>query len=324
MGQAVSAPAPRRYPLTHRPPHVVPADAPRQRLDRYAFSALERLATVSQARKAARRGDLLLNGETCESSRFVQPGDRIELLRVGRPPPRPFRLELQVLHDDDWLAVVDKPPGLPVSGNRHRTLENALPGNLEPSAAADALDWPRPVHRLDIRTGGLVVVAKAAASRATLGALFEERRVHKRYRALAVGRLEGEGTVDVPVEGRPAVTRYRALAHGRSLRSGWLTDVELEPATGRTHQLRRHLAHLGCPVLGDDLYGIEGQILRGHGLFLRALGLRLPHPDSGDELNLSLPEPAKFARQLAREQRRWERYLAAPPATDSGSSTSNP
>ncbi len=303
--------------------HVVPADAPRQRLDRYACSVFEQLATVSQARKAARRGDLQLDGAPCESSRFVKPGDRIELLRVGRPPPRPFRLALDVLHDDDWLAVVDKPPGLPVSGNQHRTLENALPGNLTPSVAADALDWPRPVHRLDIRTGGLVVVAKSASARATLGEAFQRRRVHKRYRALAVGRLEGGGRVEEPVEGRAATTRYRALAHGRSLRSGWLTDVELEPATGRTHQLRRHLAHLGCPVLGDDLYGIEGQILRGHGLFLRALALRLPHPESGRELAVALPDPPKFARLLAREQRRWERYFAADPPTDSGMATSN-
>ena len=291
--------------------HVVPGEVERIRLDRYAHRAFGALASVKQAHKAARRGDLRLNGQPCEPSRFVQAGDRIDLLRIGRPPPRPYELRLDVVHADDALAVVIKPPGLPVSGNQHRTVENALHFTLGESAADDALEWPRPVHRLDRRTGGLLVVARSAAARVELGRMFEERRVNKRYRALAGGRLEGEGTVDEPVEGRSAVTRYRAVEHTRCLRSGWLTTVDLHPSTGRTHQLRRHLAHLGAPVLGDDLYGIEGQILRRSGLFLWALGLRLPHPLGGDPLELSIPEPAKFGTHRAREIRRWERWNGA-------------
>lgn len=288
--------------------HVVPDEVGRLRLDRYAQGALRALATVKQAHKAARRGELLLNGEPCEPSRYVRPGDRLELLRIGRPPPRPFEQRLEVAHEDGAMAVVVKPPGLLVSGNHRRTVENALPFNLGPSSAPDALQWPRPVHRLDRRTGGLLVVARSAAARAELGRMFAERLVTKRYRALAVGRLEGEGTVDEPVEGRAAVTRYRAVEHTRCLRSDWLTTVDLHPTTGRTHQLRRHLAHLGCPVLGDDLYGIEGKVLRRAGLFLWALGLRLSHPLTGETLDLSIPEPDKFGSHRRREQRRWERW----------------
>ncbi len=288
--------------------HVVPEGIGAVRLDRYAHGVFEQLATVKQAHKAARRGELLLDGRPCEPSRFLRPGDRIELIRVGRPPPRPYELPLERIFEDDWLAVVVKPPGLPVSAHQHRTLENALPFNLGRSAAPDALAWPRPVHRLDRRTGGLLVVARSARARSALGRMFQERRIHKRYRALAVGRLEGEGSVDTPVEGRSAVTRYLAVEHTRSLRSDWLTSVDLFPATGRTHQLRRHLAELGCPVLGDDLYGIEGKVLRGAGLFLWALELRLEHPVTGEELALSIPEPAKFESHRRREQRRWERW----------------
>lgn len=287
---------------------MVPPGIEPTRLDRYAFQVLGRLASVSQAHKAARRGDLVLNGEPCEPSRWVRPGDRIVLLRGGRAPPRPYRLDVSVALEDDHLAVVIKPPGIQVSGPRHRTLENALPPNLTASRAEDALPWPRPVHRLDGRTGGLLIIAKSARARVELGRAFEERRVHKRYRALAVGRLEGEGTVEQAIDGREARTRFRAAGHARSLTSHWLTTVDLWPNSGRTHQLRRHLEYLGYPVLGDDLYGIEGMVLRGHGLFLRALELGFDHPVSGEPVHVEIPEPRKYDSHRRREQRRWERW----------------
>ncbi len=291
--------------------HTVPDDAPKMRLDQYASTVFPRLPSRASARKAAHRGEVLLNGEPAESSRWITAGDVLELLEGQPPTPRQHGLAVAVAYEDDLLAVVDKPPGIHVSGNRSRTLEGALPGKLSPSAQPDALPFPRAAHRLDRRTGGLVVVAKTSRCLMKLGHLFQQRQVHKRYRALVVGRLEGEGTVELEVDDRAAVTRWQAVEHTRCLKCDWLTTVDLWPSTGRMHQLRKHMASLGCPVLGDDLYGIEGQILWSKGLYLRALELRFDHPLADGEVHTMLEEPAKFGSHLLREQRRWERVHSA-------------
>lgn len=287
-------------------PHRVPDGTPPARLDRYAAGVFGALASTKQAKRTAKAGGILVNGQPAESSRFVRPGDHVELVELVIPRPRVHERELVVVHEDDAHAVIVKPPGLAVSGNRHFTVEHALPHNLQSTPAADALAWPRPVHRLDVRTGGLLLVAKTASAAAALGGQFERREIRKVYRAIAVGRLDGEGRVERPVEDRAAITDYRAVEHTRSLHCRWLTTVELRPRTGRTHQLRRHLAHLGHPVLGDDLYGIEGTVLRRAGLFLWALELGWADPCSGDRRNARLDEPYKFAATRRREQRRWE------------------
>ena len=285
----------------------VPDDAPQQRLDRVAAAAFQGLPSVKAAHKAAKRGELRLNGEVRESGAWVEPGDEIHFAPTSRKPPKVYERTIDVLFEDDHLAVVCKPPGIPVSGNLHRTLEHALAHNLEPSGADDALPWPYPVHRLDARTGGLVIVAKRADTRTELGRLFQSRDVHKRYLALLVGRLEGEGEVDEPLEGRQAVSRYRATNHSPSLHGEWITTVDLFPRTGRTHQLRKHMAHLGHPILGDEKYGILGLILRGQGLFLWAVQLSFRHPETGDPIDIEVVEPPKFESHRRREARRWER-----------------
>ena len=140
----------------------------------------------------------------------------------------------------------------------------------------------------------------------SLGRQFQERQVRKRYRAILVGRLEDSGTIDTALEERAARTRWAAVRHDRSLHCQWLTTVDLWPETGRTHQLRRHMAQLGHPVLGDDLY-TEGRVLQRSGLFLAAVELQLTHPRSGEPLHFVLPEPSKFVTFREREERRWSR-----------------
>lgn len=288
--------------------YTVRADDPRLRIDRFAA---ERLGVPSRARarKLIKRGLVILNGAPVETSRFVRDGDVIELLPPP-DPPEPWERELAIAWQDEHFAVVVKPPGVPTSGNRGRTLARALPFNLGPSPAPDALLWPRPVHRLDVRTSGLVVVARAAAAEVALNRAFQERRVHKRYRAVVVGRLEGEGIVEEPIEGRPARSRWRAVEHTPDLHVGCLTTVDLWPETGRTHQLRLHLAGLGHPVLGDDLHGQDHRVLRRAGLFLAACELGLEHPISGKALTIAWPEPTKFGTWRARARRRAERWIA--------------
>lgn len=288
--------------------HVVPADAPTERLDRYAAGVFEHLPTRSAARKAAKRAELLVDGEVWGSDRYVRPGLILELIPPRRMPSRVFRQPLEVLYEDDAMAVVLKCPGFPVNGNRFRTIENALPFSLGPSEAPDALAWPRCAHRLDAPTGGALVVAKTASALRGINDQFARRLIHKRYRAILVGRLEGEGEVEVPVEERAARTGWRVVGHTRSLRCAWTTTVECHPITGRKHQIRRHMAHLGHPVLGDTRYGIDGWILRGKGLFLWAVEIGLHHPISGEPVTARCGEPSKFGSFRAREARRWRKH----------------
>ena len=288
--------------------HRVPEDfAGRLRLDRYCAENLPRVPSKAFARKAIKRDEIRLNGETVESSRFVQPGDTVQLLPSTRTPPAIYDAPIGVVYQDAYLAVVDKPPGLWTSGAKQRTLENALPVNLEPSTEPDVLRRPRVTHRLDAQTQGLVICAKTASAHMHIGHAFEQRRIQKRYQALVLGRLEGEGSVELAIEGRPAKTHYRVLSHTRSLFSRWLTWVELSPHTGRTHQLRRHMAHLGHAILGDGIYG-GPRPLRGKGLYLCATELEFTHPVTGEPLKVGRPAPEKFEITFAREARRWARY----------------
>ncbi|MEM6929463.1 MAG: RluA family pseudouridine synthase, partial [Myxococcota bacterium] len=240
---------------------VLPPDAPRERLDRVALR-LSAFPTRQSSRKAARRGELTVDGVVSESSRWVEPGQTVAWLEPLEPRHPTLPVSIPVVHEDPVMAVVVKPGGLVTMGARSRTLERALPFNLTASTATDRLARPRPVHRLDARTSGLVVVAKTRTALAALGRAFEVLEVRKTYRALVIGAFHGERLVDTPIDGRPARTRLRSLQVGPSVKSGHVTRVEAYPETGRTHQIRRHLAELGHPVLGDALYGREPHILR--------------------------------------------------------------
>ncbi len=269
----------------------------------YALPDLyDELPSRSRARKLLRAGAFSVEGRVVGTGWLLKAGDRIAF---DAPPPHDGRVlerDLDVVYEDDFMAVVSKTADMHTSGSRAKTINRALPFNLQPSTQPDALSWPRAVHRLDARTEGLLVVAKTGGAEVALGRAFEARRVHKSYRALCVGRLEGAGVVEAPVGGRAARSRYAAMQHSPSRKLGWLSLIALEPETGRTHQLRQHLAFLGHPIIGDDLYAGDRPNLHGHGLMLQACGLRLDHPVTGQPLELQLPEPRKFARL-----RDWER-----------------
>lgn len=292
---------------------VLPQELPVRRLDRAVLESFAAFPTRASARKACERGEIAVGGLLSEPSRWVGPGDEIARLEPAAPAARTFATKLAVVHADDWLAVVVKPSGITTSGYYARTLEKALPHNLDRSPLPDALDAARPVHRLDAPTGGLVLVARTRAAHAALGQAFERREVHKRYRAIAIGRLEGEGAADGPVDDRAARTRWAAALHTRALRTDWITTLDLFPDSGRTHQIRRHLAGLGHPVLGDRDYGLPGRTLYGKGLFLYACALAFRHPATGEAVAFEVPEPRKFASFRAREQRRFERWMASDP-----------
>jgi len=205
----------------------------------------------------------------------------------------------RLLHVDAALVAADKPAGLLAVPGRGDDKQDCLWSRVR-SQVDDALI----VHRLDMATSGVMVFARGLAVQRTMSMTFEKRRVGKHYEAIVAGLLSDDaGEVDLPLaadwprrprqqvdheHGRPALTRWRTLA--RDAAQG-TTRVALEPVTGRSHQLRVHMAALGHPIVGDALYAPSDVASAAPRLLLHACGLRLPHPDDGRMLELSSPPP---------------------------------
>jgi 23S rRNA pseudouridine1911/1915/1917 synthase len=289
--------------------HLVPEGTGGIRLSDYACDIIRSIPSRKGIKNAIKRGDIRIDGNKSGTGTWIQPGQRIELVESDTIISRIYRFPLEVVHEDDHLAVINKPAGIAVNGNRFKSIENALPGALAPSAAADALRRPRPVHRLDASTSGLLLVAKTSRALVELGHQFEKRAIKKRYRAIVMGKIAEKGIIDTPIEGRAARTEYFLLRRAPSPRNEWLSLLDLVPHTGRTHQLRIHLADEGFPILGDALYGPAGNVLRSKGLFLCAIEVSFTHPADGTTVVITIDEPVKFGAMLAREQRRWAQSM---------------
>eukprot|EP00927_Polykrikos_kofoidii_P078232 TRINITY_DN75083_c0_g1_i1.p1 TRINITY_DN75083_c0_g1~~TRINITY_DN75083_c0_g1_i1.p1 ORF type:complete len:449 (-),score=78.96 TRINITY_DN75083_c0_g1_i1:7-1287(-) len=164
---------------------------------------------------------------------------------------------LHVVFEDDWLAVVVKPQGVSTQGKSSFQQADWLLGQLRASMASDKLGQARPAHRLDAGTGGLLVLSKTLSAAQGLQALFEEKLVRKRYRALVHGHLVfgEEGVCNDSVDGKPASTRYRVALEPVKIHGDWVSTVDLWPGTGRRHQLRKHMSAKGHPIVGDTRYG---------------------------------------------------------------------
>ena len=277
------------------------------RLTNYCEGMFIGLPTKSSLKKAFKRQEIYVNQQPATSGYWIQPGDKIQWVDHELKQPDSYHLQLSVLYEDDYLAAVEKPAGIPVSGNQFRTLQNAAPFNLQPSLETDALKWPKPVHRLDVPTSGIVLFAKTALSRIRLGAAFEHHQIQKTYQAVVVGTPPAEGEISTKIDQKSAQTYFQTLRTVPTLRTGSMSLVQLKPITGRTHQLRIHMAELGHPIVGDSNYG-EDVGIRHKGLFLAAVKLSLLHPLLNHQLTIDCPTPHKFHSLLAREQRRWERH----------------
>jgi 23S rRNA pseudouridine1911/1915/1917 synthase len=297
---------------------VVVPDAPgRHRADRLVadVTGLSR----SFVQRLIADGRLTAAGSTLRANAILRPGTTL-VLEI--PPAEPAHhlepdpsIELRVVYEDDDLLVVDKPAGLvvhPAPGHWQGTLVNALLARDDTFGGIAGVARPGIVHRLDRDTSGLIMVARNDAAQSSLMAQLKGRRIRKTYLALAHGSVSAAvGRVEAPIgrdpkdrqryavvpDGRAAVTGYRV----RERLPGW-TLLELDLVTGRTHQIRVHLAAIGHPVAGDPVYG-TGTSRRGPAglsrLFLHAWRLELTSPSSGRLIRVEAPLPADLERPLA-------------------------
>lgn len=202
---------------------------------------------------------------------------------------------LHVIFEDEHLAAIHKPAGILVSGNSFKTVARALPKNLKPSRLADATT-PQPVHRLDYATTGILLVGKTHSAIRALNQLFVDKVVTKTYYAITIGQMELAGEVSTSIDDKPSVSHYTSVASTPSERFDMLHLVKLDPKTGRRHQLRKHMAYNGNPILGDKDYGTEGLILNGKGLYLHAHSVQFIHPFTEKEMHLTDPLPQRFCK----------------------------
>ena len=237
-----------------------------------------------------------MNGSPASTATFIRGGETICLsIPEETNPKKQLIFPLEVLFEDEYLAAVRKPAGILVSGNRFKTITNALPQNLKPSRLIDATT-PQPVHRLDYATTGILLAGKTSSSIRALNKMFEHKKVEKIYYAVAIGEMSKKGKIATDIDRKEARTEYEIEASVPSDRFGQLNLVRLIPKTGRRHQLRKHLSGIGNPILGDAPYGVEPLILQGKGLYLHAYSLRFNHPFTDEENYVIDDLPVKFRR----------------------------
>lgn len=281
----------------------------RQRLDMVLVRHLHHLSR-SKIQSLVKSGRVTLGGKPVRSSDEVQTGNLFLIEEEAPKPPagaRPEDIPLEILHEDADLLVVNKPAGMVVhigAGHEEGTLVNALLHHGGALSSGSEEHRPGIVHRLDKETSGCIVVAKNDQTHAALSAQFADRQVKKTYLAIIRGRpRHTKGTIDLaigrhpvqrqkmtprrPPSGRDAVTDYELLA----IRDGW-SLVACMPRTGRTHQIRVHLQHLGHPIAGDPLYGKRDHFERH---LLHAWKLEFTHPQSGESIRCTAPVPEDFA-----------------------------
>lgn len=251
-------------------------------------------------KKAIEKGLVKVNGNVSFTGRYISGGEIIELYKKEESDRNPIvKIKLDVLYEDNYLAIINKPAGIVVSGNKKHTLANALPFNLKKSSEKDVLLRPQPAHRLDFPTSGVILVGKTANTLTALNDLFRDKAIHKVYQTITQGVMSNkEGKLETTLKGKSAITHYKVLRELPSPKFEKLNLVELKPITGRRHQLRIHMSELGNPILGDKLYGIEGKIMQGKGLYLHAMSLSFNHPMTTEKIEISTPLPAKFERIL--------------------------
>ena len=191
--------------------------------------------------------------------------------------------------------MIRKPAGILVSGNRFKTIANALAQNIKQSNLPDATT-PQPVHRLDYPTTGILLVGKTRSSIRALNKMFEDNEIKKTYYAVTIGEMGLRRKIISKIDGKESQSNYTIKESVPSKKFGILNLVKLKPQTGRRHQLRKHLSSIGNPILGDKEYGIENLILNGKGLYLHAYSLKFTHPFTNKKVHIKDELPQRFKK----------------------------
>lgn len=268
-----------------------------KRLSDALIDAFSMIPTRKGIKKAIKKGLVQINGGMGQTGDLVYGGEIIDLYEDPIDQSKSIvKLDVAVLYEDEYLAVVNKPAGISISGNQKWTLENALPIHITKSNHADSLNRPQPIHRLDYPTTGALLVGKTIGAVTALNALFRSRKINKMYYAITIGQMAPDAIINLDIEEHTAETRFELQSTAPSVRFGSLNLVKLWPHTGRRHQLRIHMASIGHPILGDQKYGKEGMILMGKGLYLHAFSLQFIHPLTDKEIHISAPIPKKFIK----------------------------
>jgi len=295
---------------------VSAGSGPGRRLDVYLAERLEGL-TRSHIRKLIEGGKVMVNGVLKKAGHKLKENDLVEA-EVGEEPfpkLRPQDIPLTVLYSDDQIVVIDKPSGLvvhPGAGNREGTLAGALLYRFPEISGLGPAERPGIVHRLDKETSGVMVVARSPEAYASLQKQFKDRDVRKVYLGLAWGRMPAEGRIDKPIgrhikhgqrmsvrtrKPRPAETFYKVREEFKGM-----SFLEIRPVTGRTHQIRVHLASAGHPLAGDSRYGRRREQPKFPRLFLHAHRLSFIHPGTGERVEFASNLPDDLRSLLERER----------------------
>lgn len=287
---------------------------------RLDLAVVDMLSDLSRAhiQRLIKEGLITVDGQTTKPSHRLE-GDEHIVVRIP-PPPKietmPEDIPLDVLYEDEEIAVINKPAGMvvhPAYGNREGTLVNAALAHWPQIAQVGGKDRAGIVHRLDKDTSGAIIIAKSEPARLALMEQFAARTVHKCYLALVNGHPKtSEGQIKAPLGrdprnrkrmaivrgGREAVTLYRVLE--------WYQEhalIQAEPQTGRTHQIRVHLRFIGCPIVGDPVYGRRKRTIRLNRQFLHAAAITFTQPDTGEAVTVEAPLPSGLESILDRLRR---------------------
>ncbi len=312
--------------MTDRRASAVVGEGCSLRVDRFIA---ETMSCLSRSQIKSRGARIRVNGRPAKPSHELKAGDEVEVVWTEAAPPALHAqdIPLDILYEDDRVVVVNKAAGMvthPANGHWEGTLVNALLGRMRFPAASDGAATglgstrdpsapfrPGIVHRLDRDTSGVIIVAKDESALEFLAAQFRDRRTVKSYMAIVRGRVPGtEGRIEGWMARDPADRKRFALGQGiagkhsltlwrlRETFSGGYALLSLRPRTGRTHQLRVHLRSIGCPILGDPVYGSPDPRFPAAGLMLHAHKLRIRLPGEEDDRLFCAPLPPAFQKVL--------------------------
>ena len=284
-----------------------------ERIDRFLADSQD--LTRSFLQKILKEGEVIVNGKSVKANYKLRKGDRIEfeIPEAVEPDIVAEDIPLSILYEDADVLVVDKPKGMvvhPAAGHYSRTLVNAVMYHCKGELSGiNGVLRPGIVHRIDRDTTGSIIICKNDMAHNEIARQLKEHSINRRYRAIVTGVLkEEEGTIEgaigrdkkdrkkmaITADGKPAVTHYRVLQRFKHY-----TYVECVLETGRTHQIRVHMASIGHPLLGDEVYGRRSDKYKCEGQCLHAMTLGFHHPRTGEYIEVNAPLPPYFEHLLA-------------------------